>query len=217
MAEDNNQDNEKKSPIKLILMIVGGIVLLGAGLGIGILMGGGESSDPSTEISQIIEKKENPEASEKDTEAEVEEVAAECAEEEKDEEGNCPVGPKKIPKITPEEEIFATTYYEFPGNFTTNLKESKKFLQISLGVSTQYDEQVMANVDSHQLALRSEILTIMSTFSPADIAGREGKQKLADSLKEGINNTLVKVEGFGGVENVHNNILRIPRKFYNQS
>ena len=203
MAEDNNQDNEKKSPIKLILMIVGGIVLLGAGLGIGILMGGGESSDPSTEISQIIEKKENPEASEKNTKEEIEEVAAECAEEEKDEEGNCPVGPKKIPKITPEEEIFATTYYEFPGNFTTNLKESKKFLQISLGVSTQYDEQVMANVDSHQLALRSEILTIMSTFSPADIAGREGKQKLADSLKEGINNTLVKVEGFGGVENVH--------------
>ena len=203
MAEDNNQDNEKKSPIKLILMIVGGIVLLGAGLGIGILMGGGESSDPSTEISQIIEKKENPEASEQNTEEEIEEVAAECAEEEKDEEGNCPVGPKKIPKITPEEEIFATTYYEFPGNFTTNLKESKKFLQISLGVSTQYDEQVMANVDSHQLALRSEILTIMSTFSPADIAGREGKQKLADSLKEGINNTLVKVEGFGGVENVH--------------
>ena len=203
MAEDNNQDNEKKSPIKLILMIVGGIVLLGAGLGIGILMGGGESSDPSTEISQIIEKKENPEASEKNTEEEIEEAAAECAEEEKDEEGNCPVGPKKIPKITPEEEIFATTYYEFPGNFTTNLKESKKFLQISLGISTQYDEQVMANVDSHQLALRSEILTIMSTFSPADIAGREGKQKLADSLKEGINNTLVKVEGFGGVENVH--------------
>ena len=203
MAEDNNQDNEKKSPIKLILMIVGGIVLLGAGLGIGILMGGGESSDPSTEISQIIEKKENPEASEKNTEEEIEEVAAECAEEEKDEEGNCPVGPKKIPKITPEEEIFATTYYEFPGNFTTNLKESKKFLQISLGVSTQYDEQVMANVDSHELGLRSEILTIMSTFSPADIAGREGKQKLADSLKEGINNTLVKVEGFGGVENVH--------------
>ena len=57
MAEDNNQDNEKKSPIKLILMIVGGIVLLGGGIGLGILMGGGDSSDPSTEISQIIEKK----------------------------------------------------------------------------------------------------------------------------------------------------------------
>ena len=204
MAEDNNQENEKKSPVKLILMIVGGIVLLGSGLGLGILVGGGESSDPSTEISQIIEKKENPELSEENKKnEEEEEVAAECAEEEKDAEGNCPVGPKKIPKITPEEEIFATTYYEFPGNFTTNLKESKKFLQISLGVSTQYDDQVMANVDSHQLALRSEILTIMSTFSTEDISGREGKQKLANSLKNGINDVLMKVEGFGGVENVH--------------
>tara|TARA_B100001287_G_scaffold54828_1_gene43318 strand:+ start:2492 stop:3127 length:636 start_codon:yes stop_codon:yes gene_type:complete len=204
MAEDNNQENEKKSPVKLILMIVGGIALLGSGLGLGIFIGGGESSDPSTEISQIIEKKENPELSEENKKnEEEEEVAAECAEEEKDAEGNCPVGPKKIPKITPEEEIFATTYYEFPGNFTTNLKESKKFLQISLGVSTQYDDQVMANVDSHQLALRSEILTIMSTFSTEDISGREGKQKLADSLKNGINDVLMKVEGFGGVENVH--------------
>tara|TARA_B100000524_G_C23533817_1_gene328763 strand:+ start:30 stop:665 length:636 start_codon:yes stop_codon:yes gene_type:complete len=204
MAEDNNQENEKKSPVKLILMIVGGIVLLGSGLGLGIFIGGGESSDPSTEISQIIEKKENPELSEENKKSEEEEeVASECSEEEKDEEGNCPVGPKKIPKITPEEEIFATTYYEFPGNFTTNLKESKKFLQISLGVSTQYDDQVMANVDSHQLALRSEILTTMSTFSPEDISGREGKQKLADSLKNVINDVLMKVEGFGGVENVH--------------
>ena len=57
MAEDNNQEEEKKSPIKLILMIVGGIVLLGAGLGIGMFIGGGDSSDRSTEISQIIEKK----------------------------------------------------------------------------------------------------------------------------------------------------------------
>ena len=205
MAEENNQEEDnKKSPVKIILMAVGGVVLLGIGLGLGMFIGGGEKSDPSSEISQIIEKKENPEATEEDEESEAEEeVAVECTEEEKDAEGNCPVGPRKIPKITPEEELFATTYYEFPGNFTTNLKGSKRFLQISVGVSTQYDEQVMANVDSHQLALRSEILTIMSTFSSEDIAGREGKQKLADALKEGINNTLMKVEGFGGVENVH--------------
>ena len=61
----------------------------------------------------------------------------------------------------------------------------------------------MANVDSHQLALRSEILTIMSEFSTDDIAGRVGKQKLANALKDGINNVLEKAEGFGGVEHVH--------------
>ena len=81
-------------------MIVGGIVLLGGGIGLGILMGGGDSSDPSTEISQIIEKKENPEASEKKENEEIEEAAAECAEEEKDADGNCPVGPKNSKNYT---------------------------------------------------------------------------------------------------------------------
>ena len=114
-----------------------------------------------------------------------------------------PPKPKKIPKITPDEEIFTTTYYEFPGNFTTNLKGSKKFLQVSIGVSTQYDEQVMANVDSHQLALRSEILGIISEFAADDVSNREGKKLLADKLKDGINEILEGVEGFGGVENVH--------------
>tara|TARA_Y100000991_G_scaffold212466_1_gene196641 strand:+ start:224 stop:859 length:636 start_codon:yes stop_codon:yes gene_type:complete len=204
MAEENNQEEEKKGGIvKIAIMAVSGIVLLGIGLGIGMFMGGNET-DPSSEITQIIEKKENPEQSDDDENKEDEEVASEdCTDEEKDEEGNCPVGPRKIPKVVPEEEIFATTYYEFPGNFTTNLKGSKKFLQISLGVSTQYDDTVMVNVESHQLALRSEILGIMSEFSPEDIAGRDGKSNLSETLKDGINKILEKVEGFGGVENVH--------------
>ena len=202
MAEENNQEEEKKSPIKLILMIVGGIALLGIGLGLGIFMGGGDSSDPSTEISQIIEKKENPEEN-KDEEENSEEVAEECTEEEKDADGNCPVGPKKIPKITPEEEIFATTYYEFPGSFTTNLMNSRKFLQISVGVSTQYDDRVMANVEAHQLALRSEILGTMSEFTEESIQGKAGRQALALSLQEAINSKLEVLENFGGIDEVH--------------
>lgn len=201
MAEENKNNGEKKGGIfKYILFGFGGLVLLGVGLGIGMFMGG-DDTDPSSEISQIIEKKENPEKEENAIEEEL--AVEDCADEEKDEEGNCPVGPKKIPKLVPEEEIFATTYYEFPGNFTTNLKDSKKFLQISLGVSTQYDEQVMVNVESHQLALRSEILGTMSDFTAEAISSREGKAELAESLKNGINKILEDVEGFGGVENVH--------------
>ena len=203
MAEENKNENDAKKGglVKYILFGLGGVALLGVGLGVGIYMGGSDT-DPSSEISQIIEKKENPDADE-ETENTAEEIVEECTEEEKDEEGNCPVGPKKIPKLVPEEELFATTYYEFPGNFTTNLKGSKKFLQISLGVSTQYDEAVMVNVESHQLALRSEILGVMSEFTMEDLAGREGKGQLAVSLKDAINGILEGVEGFGGVENVH--------------
>ena len=143
MAEENKDENESKGGIvKIAIMVVSGIVLLGIGLGLGMFLGG-EDTDPSSEITQIIEKKENPDENENNEEVE-ENEEVECTEEEKDEEGNCPTGPKKMPKIVPEEEIFATTYYEFPGNFTTNLKGSKKFLQISVGVSTQYDDTVMA-------------------------------------------------------------------------
>ena len=202
MAEDNKDENESKGGIvKIAIMVVSGIVLLGIGLGLGMFLGG-EDTDPSSEITQIIEKKENPDENENNEKVE-ENEEVECTEEEKDEEGNCPTGPKKMPKIIPEEEIFATTYYEFPGNFTTNLKGSKKFLQISVGVSTQYDDTVMANVESHQLAMRSEILAIMSEFTPDDISGREGKEILANALKDGINGVLEKLEGFGGVEDVH--------------
>ena len=202
MAEENKDENESKGGIvKIAIMVVSGIVLLGIGLGLGMFLGG-EDTDPSSEITQIIEKKENPDENENNEEVE-ENEEVECTEEEKDEEGNCPTGPKKMPKIVPEEEIFATTYYEFPGNFTTNLKGSKKFLQISVGVSTQYDDTVMVNVESHQLAMRSEILSIMSEFTPDDIAGREGKVVLANALKDGINGVLEKLEGFGGVEDVH--------------
>ena len=202
MAEENKDENESKGGIvKIVIMVVSGIVLLGIGLGLGMFLGG-EDTDPSSEITQIIEKKENPDENENNEEVE-ENEEVECTEEEKDEEGNCPTGPKKMPKIVPEEEIFATTYYEFPGNFTTNLKGSKKFLQISVGVSTQYDDTVMANVESHQLAMRSEILAIMSEFTPDDISGREGKEILANALKDGINGVLEKLEGFGGVEDVH--------------
>ena len=202
MAEENKDENESKGGIvKIVIMVVSGIVLLGIGLGLGMFLGG-EDTDPSSEITQMIEKKENPNQNENNEEVE-ENEEAECTDEEKDEEGNCPTGPKKMPKIVPEEEIFATTYYEFPGNFTTNLKGSKKFLQISVGVSTQYDDTVMANVESHQLAMRSEILAIMSEFTPDDIAGREGKDILASALKDGINGVLEKLEGFGGVEDVH--------------
>jgi len=201
MAEENKNNEDKKGGIvKYILFGFGGLALLGVGLGIGMFMGG-DDTDPSSEISQIIEKKDNSEKGEDEIEEDL--AVEDCADEEKDEEGNCPVGPKKIPKLVPEEEIFATTYYEFPGNFTTNLKDSKKFLQISLGVSTQYDERVMVNVESHQLALRSEILGTMSDFTAEAISSREGKAELAESLKNGINKILEDVEGFGGVENVH--------------
>ena len=203
---DNKDENEKKGGIvKIAIFVAAGLVLLGIGLGIGALIfGGGEEPDPSAEISEIIDgKKEKLDAKEEENEEEAEaedEVEMDCTEN-ADGEEEC-VPKKKVKKVNVEEK-FLTTYYEFPGNFTTNLRSSKKFLQITVGVSTQYDEEVMVNVESHQLALRSIILGVMSEFSEEDVAGRDGKQSLADALKEALNVFLEDKEGFGGVEGIH--------------
>ena len=186
MADDENTEHKKKRGIlKILGFAFGGLFLVGAGLGAGFFIFGSTQPDPSEEIEQIIERK-MVEAGEQKT-----------ADEKADE------GETKVAKETPEIDTFMTTYFEFPGTFTTNLMNSRKFLQVGLGVSTQYDDTVMANVEAHQLALRSEILNAISEFSESDIAGKNGREQLAKALTDAINNKLVALEDFGGVTEVH--------------
>ena len=106
-------------------------------------------------------------------------------------------------KTVPDVDAYETTYFEFPGDFTTNLKNSKKFLQISVGVSTQYDEKVIEMVDQHQLALRSVILSVISDFSEEEISGSEGKNALSEKLLKEMNAKLESLKEFPGIEGVY--------------
>jgi len=162
------------------------LLLIAAGLGGGYLLFGSGQSDPSEEIESIIEKKMEQAEAERAAE---EDLASDEA--------------SKVSKEAPEVEAFVTTYFEFPGTFTTNLMNSRKFVQVGIGVSTQYDESVMVNVEAHQLALRSEILNSMSEFSEQDVQGKAGRVLLAAALRDSINGKLMLLEGFGGIEEVH--------------
>ena len=171
---------------KIALFGLGPIVLLGIGLGAGAFLFM-PTQTPVEQVEELIEKKlkqagQLPSAdglNEEDLE------------------------PQKVSKETPVNETFVTSYFTFADNFTTNLNKSKQFLQISVGVSTQYDETVIENVEKHQMALRSEVLGVMGTYSVDDIDGKVGRDKLADSIKDAINVKLEDLEGFGGVEGVH--------------
>ena len=110
--------------------------------------------------------------------------------------------PQKVAKELPEEKAFITSYFTFPDPLTSNLRESRAFLQVQVGVSTQYDEQVIKNVETHKLALQSDMLAVIATFTEADLEGTAGRAKLADALKAAINARLEDLEGFGGVEDV---------------
>lgn len=110
--------------------------------------------------------------------------------------------PKKKVKPAPEKELFVTSYYTFPDALTTNLAESRRFLQISIGISTQYDESVIKNVEAHQLALRSDVLGVLSSFTEEQASSKAGRDALANDIRDAMNRRLEELEGFGGVENV---------------
>ena len=192
MAEEVEEEQKKGGLIKIIIFCVAGIMLIAVGLGIGYFIFGGEPEpDPSAEVNQIIEGKE--------TEKKEKEENSEEKEGEETEEGVI----KKNVKEVPEVDSYETTYFEFPGEFTTNLKGSRKYLQVSVGVSTQYDEKVMEVVDSHQLALRSEILSTISDFTEEEISGSDGKKKLSERLMAVLNKKLEALKKFPGIEDVY--------------
>ena len=184
MAENEAEQKAGSGLVKKLLIFGGGgLVMIAVGLGAGWLIFGSAQPDPSEEIEEIIERK----LAERETaEAEADNST-----------------PQKQSKDTPEDDVFETIYHEFAGTFTTNLDGSRKMLQLGIGVSTQYDDTVMMNVESHQLALRSVILGVISNFSEEDVKGSAGREMLAVSIRDAINGKLEALENFGGIEEVH--------------
>ena len=171
---------------KIAIFGLGPVLLLGIGVGAGAFLFM-PTQTPVEQVEELIEKK-------------LKQAGQLPSADGLDEEN---LAPQKVSKETPVNETFVTSYYTFADNFTTNLNKSKQFLQVSVGVSTQYDETVIENVEKHQMALRSEVLGVIGTYSVDDIDGKIGRDNLANSIKDAINVKLLDLEGFGGVEGVH--------------
>ena len=209
MADENTDPPKKKSPIMLILAgVFGGIILVGGGLGAGYFLFGGNQPLPEDIANDIIASKAAGEAA---AEGGVEgegEPEIDCPVEEELEEGEempeeCMGPEEKVSKEVPSEELFETMYYEFPATLTTNLKGSRRFLQVGIGISTQYDETVIENIEAHMPALTAEILATLSDYTEEEVAGREARFALAEDLRTTMNTTLTGLEGFGGIEKVY--------------
>lgn len=171
---------KKGGSLKRVLTLLLVAIIMGAGgFGAGIFYSG-EQLSPSQEVLRLIERDQ----------------AANAGTEEAD--GD----PQKVTRTTPTVEEFITSYYEFPEPLTTNLKNSRRYLQVGIGLSTQYDEQVIQNVQNHALALQSDILAVISSFTEADVEGVEGRDKLSSAIRDAVNKRLEQLEGFGGIESV---------------
>lgn len=191
-------DEKEAAPVKKkggakkwILIGTGLIVLVGGGVGGGLyasnagLLGGKAEAEANADAPRLVPKSE--------------EVRAKG--EGKEGEGGESKGMK-----TPEGsggDKYASTYYQLEKEFTSNLRESVHFIQVGIAISTPYDNRVIENLKTHEMAVRSAVLLSLGETAEDEVFTAEGKQKLQKRLAAAINAVLKEKEGFGGIGNVY--------------
>ncbi len=93
-------------------------------------------------------------------------------------------------------------YYSLEKPLLSNLSGTRKVMQVTLTVMTHYDDRVIKNVKTHELALRAGILDVMRQKTEADVRDPDFRKQMAEEVRLVINSLLEKYEGFGGIEEV---------------
>ena len=137
MAEEQAEIEEKgKSSVVKIVMIVLGILLLIVLSVVGTLFATG-----------FFDKTEK-----ESVEEQIAELEAEAEAEAEGLEGEAGGEPVPVPLETPELQKFKKSYKEIKKSFVSNIKNSRKVMQVQVGIMTHYDEKVITNVETHEMA-----------------------------------------------------------------
>lgn len=119
------------------------------------------------------------------------------------EQGEAPGGgDEKASAEVPEPAKFAATYKPIERDFTINVPNSRKFVQFKVAYKTFYGNQIVERVTKHQIAIEASILTAASQFGEEEMLSLEGRARLATSLRDAMNDVLIRNEDFGGIEEV---------------
>lgn len=193
MSDDKAAPKKKGGMMMIIIIAVGALVLGGGGVGAGLyfsgaLGGGGGEAHVETGPKLI------PKADEK--KAALEGAGGEGGHGEGS--GKTETGP-----LGSGGDKYASTYYTMDKEFTSNLQDSVHFIQVGIAVSTPYDDRVLVNLKTHEIAIRSAILMELGQTTEEQVFSADGKKQLQRRLTKAINDTLQQKEGFGGISNVY--------------
>lgn len=167
---------KKGGLVKILIPVIGGLVLIGAGAGGGFyaassgLLGGGDTHKEDPNKPHRVEKAEGE------------------APEQVDADGDGK---------------YETSYFELKKEFTANLRDPNRYIQIGLGVATTYDAKVTEAVEKNDPAIRSAVLGVLGEQTADEMASVQGKEALQRQLRGAINKTLEAKTGFGGVSQVY--------------
>ncbi|BBD98913.1 flagellar basal body-associated protein FliL [Sphingobium amiense] len=98
---------------------------------------------------------------------------------------------------------YQATYFQLPQPFTSNMSDTDAFAQISVAVSTYYDYRVIAAVKQHEMPIRSQVLMMLAEQPQELLDTPKGKQMLQKKIRDVVNDVLKQKTGYGGVDNVY--------------
>jgi len=207
MADEQEQveGGKKKSPLKLILLIVGLIVLLAVTVVATLAATGFFSQPDPNSVEELLKK------------AEAEKAEADKAKEGEGGDGQpklgpdgkplpnykeAPQGPEKVTKNAADVKKFESRYKEMGRPLLANLSGSRKVMQVTVAIMTHYDDNVLQNIEKHDFALRMAALDVMRQVSEAEVDKPTFRIELAEKLRLAMNAVLERYEDFGGIEQV---------------
>ena len=187
MADEEIEAGEgtAKSPVLTYILIgVGAVITLAVTILATMYFVGYFDPDSAERIEQTVQQLE---------------LDAEAAREKAEELAR---GPDKEKLDSPELTRFENTYMEIERPLVANIVNSRKVMQIKVAIMTHYDDRVVANMEKHAFAIRSEMLDVMRKIDETRLAEPNFRGDLAEQLKIAVNSVLEKYEDFGGVEEV---------------
>ena len=193
---------KKKGKLQKILVpVLGAVILLGGGVGAGLyaagsgLVGGGHEAAEDAHKPKLVPKSEQKRGGDGESGG-GDHGGGEGGESSGSHEGlPTPAGMGG--------ERYASNYFAMEKEFTSNLQDSTHFVQVGIAVSTPYDDTVIQNLKTNDLAIRSAILMALGDTTEEQVFTSDGKRGLQKRLVAAINTTLKDKEGFGGVSNVY--------------
>ena len=223
MAEDKTaevpEEKQKKPIVKIILFAVGLIVILGTAIG-GTLFFTGFFAKPPVDAEEALLAEEEhgagathgktdtaggghgkPEAAASHGKPDADSQSGGKGEGKAGAKGGTP---QKKPLPANAQTRFEKSYVDLDDKkpLVANVANSRKVMQVSLSLMTQYDDRVFQNVEKHRAALRSAALNVLRLVTEPDLAKPDFRTELAQQLRDRINAELERLENFGGIEEV---------------
>jgi flagellar protein FliL len=114
-----------------------------------------------------------------------------------------PDAPKKVQREGAAAGHYEASYFALSQPFTSNLKDSSQFVQLSISLGTFYDETFLEKLKAHEMALRSAALLVIADENYDAVSTIAGKQALAAKLKGVLNKTLKERGEVQGIDTVY--------------